>query len=169
VPVHDSDRAVHDIYAGPSSAPIADAFPAAVGQNGLIDRGVLSAILTRDPTAFRRLEAIVHPLVSAHRESFLSRIEAGLYPMCVLDVPLLFETGLDKKVDVVLVVTASPAVQKQRVMTRAGMTVEKFEAILSRQLADSEKRRRAHAIIDTSMGMASAERQTASLIRALRR
>ena len=167
-PVHDSDAAVHELYASSAMAEISAVFPGVV-RNGAVDRNLLSAKVLGDKTAIKRLQQIVHPMVSAHRQAFLQRARAGAYPLCIVDVPLLFETGAERTVDVILVVTASTDVQKQRVMSRPGMTADKFEAILSNQMADREKRRRAHWIIDTTNGLASARRQVSGILRALGR
>jgi dephospho-CoA kinase len=168
VPVHDSDRAVHELYASAAVAPINAAFPGVVDAGG-VNRAKLAKIVLSTPQALKRLEEIVHPLVVDQRDRFLERARDRLFPICVLDVPLLFETGIDRLVDLVVVVTADAAVQKQRVLARPGMTEDKFEAILSRQTADAEKRRRAHCIIDTSFGLEDARRQVVALLRALSR
>ena len=165
IPVHDSDRAVHDIYAGPEGAPILEAFPAAAGASG-IDRNKLAGIVLADPKAMKRLEELVHPLVSAHRKAFLdhARLTGARYAVC--DVPLLFETGLDQEMDVILVVSAPFAVQKARVLQRPGMTPSKFDVILSKQMPDEDKRRRAHLVVDTSNGIDDARRQIDRFLRA---
>ncbi len=165
IPVHDSDRAVHDIYAGPKGAPILEAFPAAAGSSG-IDRNRLANIVLADPAAIKRLEELVHPLVSAHRKAFLdrARLTGARYAVC--DVPLLFETGLDQDMDIILVVSAPFAVQKARVLQRPGMTPGKFDVILSKQMPDEEKRRRAHLVVDTSNGFDDARRQIDRFLRA---
>lgn len=167
-PVHDSDAAVHELYASSAVADISVVFPGVV-RNGAVDRNLLAAKVLGDKGAIKRLQEIVHPMVSAHRQAFLKRARAGAYPFCIIDVPLLFETGAERTVDVILVVTASTDVQKQRVMSRPGMTADKFEAILSNQMPDREKRRRAHWIIDTTSGLASAGRQVSGILRALGR
>ncbi len=168
VSVHDSDSAVHELYASEAAGLIEAAFPG-VSSNGVVDRAILAKRVLGDSTALKQLEQIVHPLVSQHRESFLQRAQARGFSLCIVDIPLLFESGADQSVDIVLVVTASSAVQKQRVMARPGMTEQKFQAILSRQIPDSEKRRKAHWIIDTSFGLAHALRQTSGFLRSVYR
>jgi dephospho-CoA kinase len=168
VPVHDSDAAVHELYASSAVFEVSAAFPGVV-RDGAIDRNLLAAKVLGDRLAIRRLQEIVHPKVLAHRQEFLQRIRAGGYPFCVVDVPLLFETGAEQSVNVILVVTSTPDVQKQRVMSRPGMTTDKFEAIISNQMPDREKRRRAHWIIETTNGIACARRQVSGILRALGR
>lgn len=167
-PVHDSDAAVHELYATSAVAPIATEFPGAI-VNNVVDRQILAKAVLSDPAALRRLEGIVHPLVSMHRETFLQNARNAGCQFAIADIPLLFETGADRLVDIIVVVTASSSVQKERVMARPGMTNEKFHAILSRQTPDSEKRRKAHWLIDTSFGYEAAQRQVAGLMRALSR
>ena len=168
IPVHDSDKAVHELYASTAIEPIRKAFPGIVDAGG-VNRAALAKVVLSDPEALKRLEAIVHPLVARRREAFIEKARQRGTPICVLDVPLLFEIGMDRLVDIVVVVTADQAVQKQRVLARPGMTAEKFGAILSRQMPDSEKRRRSHCIIDTSFGIQAARRQVVSLLQALAR
>jgi dephospho-CoA kinase len=163
VPVYDADAAVHRLYAGPAVTPIGSVFPDAI-VGARVDRAVLSQIILADSTALPKLEAIVHPLVATSRRAFLNQCIARAAPGCVLDVPLLFETGGDKSVDVIVVVSAAADVQKQRVLARADMSAEKFSAINAKQLPDAEKRRRAHYIVDTGRGIASARRQVAALL-----
>ncbi len=168
VPVHDSDNAVHELYAVGAAGLIEEAFPG-VSSNGIVDRAALGKRVLGDSAALKQLEQIVHPLVHQHRESFLQRARGHGFSLCVVDIPLLFESGADHSVDIILVVTASSAVQKQRVMARPGMTEEKFQAILSRQIPDSQKRRKAHWIIDTSFGLTDAFRQTSAFLRSASR
>lgn len=168
IPVHDSDRAVHELYESDALEPIRAAFPGVVGSGG-VDRGLLAKRVFGDQQALERLEQIVHPLVSRRRDDFLAAARTMGFPLCIVEIPLLYETGADCWLDVVAVVTADPAVQKQRVMARPGMTQEKFAAILSRQISDAEKRRRAHWLIDTSRGLEAARRQATDFLRALRR
>lgn len=166
VAVHDSDAAVHAIYADAAEVHLAADFPQAF-PNGRFDRSALAALVVGNPEAMRRLEAIVHPLVSASRVSFLDAQRARSARVAVLDVPLLFETGLSDAVDICLVVTAPPELQRRRVLARPGMSLEKFEAINARQLADAHKRSRAHWIIDTSHGIPAARRDVIALLRSI--
>lgn len=169
VPVYDSDAAVHALYAagGAAVAPVETAFPGVV-TDGAIDRAKLSARVVGDPEALAKLEAIVHPLVGAHRIGFFDKARAEGHEIVVLDVPLLFETGGQKSVDKVVVVSAPPEVQRARVLARPEMTPEKFEAILARQLPDAEKRARADFVIDTGRGVDHAREQVRDLLTLLR-
>lgn len=169
VPVYDSDAAVHALYAagGAAVAPVETAFPGVV-TDGAIDRAKLSARVVGDPEALAKLEAIVHPLVGAHRIGFFDKARAEGHEIVVLDVPLLFETGGQKSVDKVVVVSAPPEVQRARVLARPEMTPEKFEAILARQLPDAEKRARADFVIDTGQGVDHAREQVRDLLTLLR-
>ena len=155
IPVLDSDSVVHDLYGGPAAAEIGKAFPGTV-RNGVVDRTLLSKSVLGDQQALKRLEALVHPMVAQEREKFLTRHRNLGDRLVVLDIPLLFETGGADLVDKVVVVTADPEVQRERVMSRPGMTSTKFEAILARQIPDAEKRARADFIIDTGLGMEAA-------------
>jgi dephospho-CoA kinase len=166
VPVHDSDATVHELYCGEAVAAIEQAFPG-TARDGLVDRARLAARVLDDPAALRRLEAVIHPLVRASREAFLAAAAQNGDRLVVVDVPLLFETGLDATVDAVVLVSAPESVQKERVGTRPGMTPERLSAILARQLPDAEKRRRSHFVMDTGRGLAAAERQVRSILRAL--
>ena len=156
-PVWDADAAVHDLYApgGAAVAPVAAAFAGTMCDGG-IDRAALRQALAADPAGFQRLEAIVHPLVAAERADFIAR-QADT-PIVVLDIPLLYETGAERGMDGVAVVSAPAAVQRARVMARPGMTEENFRLILSRQMPDSEKRKRADWVIpsDTMDGARAA-------------
>lgn len=169
VPVYDSDAAVHALYAagGAAVAPVEAAFPGVV-TDGAIDRAKLSAKVVGDPEALAKLEAIVHPLVGAHRIGFFEKAQAEGRDIVVLDVPLLFETGGQKSVDKVVVVSAPAEVQRARVLARPEMTPEKFEAILARQLPDAEKRARADFVIDTGQGVEHARKQVRDLLTLLR-
>lgn len=164
-PVHDSDAAVHALYSGAAVAPVEAAFPG-VAKEGAIDRAALGARVLGDGAAMKRLEAIVHPLVSADREAFVTRARASGARMVVFDIPLLFETGGQTLCDAICVVTAPADVQRARVMARPGMTAEKFEAILARQTPDAEKRRRAHFLVDSGRSLESARAQVESIMRA---
>ncbi|WP_426022583.1 dephospho-CoA kinase [Brevundimonas sp. PWP3-1b1] len=152
--VWNADDAVHRLYApgGAAVEPVGEAFPGVV-VNGAVDRTRLAEALGRDETAFRRLETIVHPLVAQGRAADLEAARAAGTRLAVLDIPLLFETGGDKAVDAVVVVTADPAIQAERVLARPGMTRERFDAILARQMPDAEKRARADFVIDTGRGL----------------
>ena len=168
IPTYDSDAAVHSLYdkGGAAVAPIEAAFPG-VAVDGRIDRAKLSARVLNDHTALRQLEAIVHPLVGGHQRDFLHKAAAAGAKMVVLDIPLLFETEGHKRVDVTVVVSAPPDLQRERVLARPGMTAEKLDAILAKQLADGEKRKRADFVVDTSKGLEHARAQVAEIIKAL--
>ncbi|MEP9367776.1 dephospho-CoA kinase [Xanthobacter sp. VNH20] len=166
VPVYDADAAVHALYRGDAVAPVEAAFPG-VTKDGAIDRPSLSARVLGDAEAMKRLEAIVHPLVRGREIAFLERARAAGARLVVLDIPLLFETGGEKRVDAVAVVSAPGDVQEARVLERPGMTRERFAAILAKQLPDSLKRARAHFLIDTGRGFESAGHQVRGIVRAL--
>jgi dephospho-CoA kinase len=163
--IWNADEAVHRLYAsgGAAVAPIAEAFPGVV-VDGAVDRDRLAAALGRDEAAFRRLESIVHPLVVRGRLEDLAAAGARGVKLAVLDIPLLFETGGDAAVDAVVVVTAPPEVQAARVLARPGMTRERFEAILARQLPDAEKRRRADFIVETGQGLEAARTRVREIV-----
>ena len=169
VPVWDADAAVHEIYArgGKAVEPVRQRFPDAV-VDGAVDRERLSAEVVGNDAAIRDLEAIVHPLVGEHRAAFRARADAQGAEIVVVDVPLLFETGGEKKVDAVVVVSARPEQQRERVLARPGMSAAKFEAILARQTPDAEKRARADHVIDTSLTLAETEAQVQALVATLR-
>jgi dephospho-CoA kinase len=152
VPVYDADATVHQIYQGEAVPAIEAAFPGTTA-DGKVDRNKLSAQVVHDPDAMKRLERIVHPMLRSYHQEFLHDAEASGAPVAVVDVPLLFETGGEQRVDAVVVVTATPEIQRQRVLARDNMTSERFGAILSRQLPDAEKRRRADFVVDTSHGL----------------
>jgi dephospho-CoA kinase len=164
VPVHDADLTVHRLYAGEAAALIEAAFPG-VTDAGSVDRNKLGQRVLGDPDALQRLEGIVHPLVVREELRFLAQAEKAGAPIAVLDIPLLFETGADRRVDAVVVVTAPPQVQRARAFERPGMTEEKFEAILGKQMPDTEKRRRADFVVDTSQGLDSARTQVHAILR----
>ncbi len=167
VPVVDADAVVHDLYRGEAVEPIEAAFPGSV-VNGAVDRGRLAERLAKDPAGFKTLEAIVHPLVWQKEKEAIDRLRAENTPLVVLDIPLLYENHAEARVDRVVVVTADSAVQKARVMARPGMTEEKFRMILSRQMPDSEKRRRADFIIDTGLGLEHARQRVDEILRELK-
>jgi dephospho-CoA kinase len=164
VPVHDADEVVHALYRGRAAPLIEAAFPGTVS-DGLVDRAALSKVLFQDESGLRILERLVHPLVREERERFL--VANAHAAAVVLDIPLLFETGGERETDAVALVTASETVQRERVLARPGMTEEKFRAILGKQLPDSEKRRRAHFLIETGFGFAHAERRVRAVLRAI--
>jgi len=152
VPVYDADATVHTLYEGEAVPAIEAAFPGTTA-DGKVDRNKLSARVVHDPAAIRQLEQIVHPMLGASRQKFLDDAERSGAPVAVVDVPLLFETGGEKRVDAVVVVTTTPEIQRQRILARDNMTGEKLDAILARQLPDAEKRRRADFVVDTSHGL----------------
>ena len=164
VPVHDADEAVHALYRGRAAPLIKAAFPGTV-IDGAVDRAALSKVLFEDESRLRTLERIVHPLVREERDKFLAANAQA--PVVVLDVPLLFETGGEREADAVALVTAPESVQSERVLARPDMTDEKFRAILGKQMPDSEKRRRAHFLIETGFGFAHAERRVRAVLRAI--
>jgi dephospho-CoA kinase len=166
VPVFDADAAVHRLYEGEAAPLIAAAFPGAVPA-GRVDRERLSRDVVGDNAAFAKLEAIIHPLVRKAREEFLAAAKAEGAEIAVLDIPLLFETGGEHDVDKIVVVSAPEPVQKERVLARPGMTEEKFSAILAKQMPDSEKRKRADFVIDTSRGFTAAREDVRVILRAL--
>ncbi|OAP49239.1 dephospho-CoA kinase [Sinorhizobium americanum] len=149
VPVNDADEVVHDLYRGEAVALVEAAFPG-VAKDGIIDRAELSRQLLAEPERLGELERIVHPLVRAREEAFVARHRAAGPAFVLLDIPLLFETRAEKRVDRVVVVSCDAETQRERVMKRPGMTAEKFAMILARQVPDSEKRARADYVIDTS-------------------
>jgi dephospho-CoA kinase len=167
VPVHDADAAVHEIYREEGVAPLREAFPNVV-RTGVVDRQELSRELAAAPEKLRLLEAIVHPLVRQREKNFLSRQEEAGSPLVLLDIPLLFETGAEKRVDAVAVVTCDPQIQRERVLARPGMTEEKLAMILSRQMPDAEKRKKADFLIDTGEGMEAARQRVRQIIASLK-
>lgn len=152
VPVYDADATVHKIYEGEAVPAIEAAFPGTT-VGGKVDRNRLSAQVVHDPAAMKRLEGIVHPMLGASRQKFLHDAEQSGAPVAVVDVPLLYETGGEKRVDAVVVVTTTPEIQRQRVLARENMSGERLDAILARQLPDAEKRKRADFVVDTSHGL----------------
>ncbi len=166
VPVHDSDATVHALYAGAAAPLVERAFPG-VTHEGIVDRALLAARVRHNPREMARLEAIIHPLVRADRAAFVRAAAERGEKLVVLDVPLLFESGTDRECDATVVVSAPEAVQKARVFERPGMTPQWLAVIMSKQMPDSEKRRRAQFVIDTSKGVDAAERQVRSILRAL--
>ena len=166
--VWNADDSVHRLYlpGGAAVGPVGQAFPGVV-VDGAVDRTRLAEALGKDETAFRSLEAIVPPLVAQGRAADLEAARTGGVKLAVLDIPLLFETGGDRAVDAVVVVTADPAIQAERVLARPGMTRERFDAILARQMPDAEKRARADFVIDTGRGLEAARAEVEAIVAAV--
>ena len=164
VPVHDSDAAVHKLYEGEAVAAIEQAFPGSTA-GGKVNRQKLGALVVNDAAALKRLEAIVHPLVRQSETRFLQHAKVRGDKIVVLDIPLLYETGGEKRVDAVAVVTAPHDIQRQRVLERPGMTLDKLEALLAKQMPDAEKRRRADYIVDSGHGLDKARAQVRDILR----
>ena len=163
VPVHDADAAVHRLYQGEAVAVIEAAFPGTTAE-GKVDRQKLAAKVLGDPAARKRLESIVHPLVRESEVKFLTEARARQAPIVVLDIPLLYETGGQARVDAVVVVSAPADVQRARVLARPGMTPERFEQLLAAQVPDAEKRRCADFVVDTSQGFDAARAQVRDIL-----
>jgi len=163
VPVYDADATVHQIYAGEAAPVIEAAFPGTT-VDGRVDRQKLSTRVVHDAAAMKHLETVVHPMLRAHQDAFLDRAERSGAPVAVLDIPLLFETGGESRVDAVVVVTTSPEIQRARILARPLMTPDKLEAILARQLPDAEKRKRADFVVDTSHGLEPVRRQIRDIL-----
>jgi dephospho-CoA kinase len=166
VPVHDADAVVHRLYDGEAAAAIEAAFPGTAA-SGKVDRDRLAARVLGDSAALKRLEAIVHPLVQEAERRLLAEAETRGEKVAVLDIPLLFETGGEKRVDAVVVVSAPPDVQRSRVLERPGMTADKLDAILAKQMPDDEKRRRADFVVDTSRGFEAARADVRAILDAV--
>jgi dephospho-CoA kinase len=166
VPVHDADATVHRLYEGDAVAPIEAAFPGTT-VDGKVDREKLARRVLGDTPALQRLEAIVHPLVRAAETQFLAKAAANGASVAVLDIPLLFETGADGRVDAVVVVSAPADIQRHRAFERPGMTAEKLQQILARQMPDAEKRARADFVVDSSQGIEAARAQVQSILQSL--
>jgi dephospho-CoA kinase len=170
IPVYDADAAVHQLYepSGAAVAPVVEAFGETIlSPEGGIDRARLSALVINDPQALNQLNGLVHPLVAKAQIAFDTQAKQSGAPLAVFDVPLLFEGGSDRLMDVVAVVTAPQAVQLSRVLSRQDMNENKLEAILKRQMPDAEKQRRAHFVIETGFGLAYARAQVQALIAAV--
>jgi dephospho-CoA kinase len=165
VPVHDADAAVHKLYEGEASGQIEAAFPGST-RNGRVDRTALGKQVVGDPPALRRLEAIVHPLVRNAEQKFLRDAEHSGAKIVVLDIPLLFETGGESRVDATVVVSATEAAQRERVLAR-GVSLEQLEALLVRQMPDAEKRRRADFVVDSGQGVEHARTQVQQILLAV--
>jgi dephospho-CoA kinase len=167
VPVSDSDQAVHDLYAGEAVPLLAHDFPE-VFDGGAVDRQLLSKTLAKNPDKLKLLEAIVHPLVRQKQRDFVAARGREGCDLALLDIPLLFEVGRADDVDVIVVASCDAEQQRKRVLARPNMSVEKFEFILSLQMPDAEKRRRADYIVDTGQGMDAARDQVRKIVAALR-
>jgi len=166
VPVHDADAAVHRLYEGEAVATIEAAFPGTT-TDGKVDRNKLGARVLGDDAALKRLEKIVHPMVRASEQRLLDEAKARGEKIAVLDIPLLFETGGEQRVDAVVVVSAPAEVQRARVLGRPGMTEDKLAAILAKQVPDAEKRRRADFVVDTSGSFDAARAQVRAILDAV--
>jgi len=171
VPVHDSDAAVHRLLApGGAAVPrVVAVFPGVSDRHGGIDRGELGARVFGDVPALKRLERILHPLVRQSQQRFLKQARARREPLVVLDIPLLFETGGERRCDAIIVVSAPRRVQRARVMARPNMTEQRFRAILAKQMPDHEKRRRADYIVASGLGRAATYRALRRIVRRLKR
>ena len=169
VPVYDADAAVHDLYdeGGAAVGPVGEAFPGVV-RAGRVDREALRQAVLGNREALKKLNAIVHPLVGRDRVGFFAKAEADGADIVVLDIPLLFETGGHANVDAVVVASAPADMQRERVLARPGMSPERLDAILAQQMADAEKRARAHFVVDTSRGLEPARQQVAEIVAAVR-
>lgn len=170
VPVHDADATVHALFGpgGKAIAAVAAAFPGVLGADGAIDRKALGAKVFGDDAALKRLEAIVHPLVRAAERDFLARQRRRRTRLVVLDIPLLFETQGERRCDVVAVVSAPAFLQAARVLARPGMTRQRLDAVLAKQMPDGDKRRRADVVIPTGLGKNPAWRRLRLLVEGLR-
>ena len=166
VPVHDADAVVHRLYHGQAVAAVEATFPGTT-VDGTVDRAKLAARVLNDPAALKRLEGIVHPLVEEAEQRLLAEAEKRGEKVSVLDIPLLFETGGERRVDAVVVVSAPGEVQRTRLLQRPGMTIEKIESILAWQMPDAEKRARADFIVDTSRGFDAARAQVRAILAAI--
>lgn len=163
IPVHDADATVHALYAGKAAPVIEQLFPGTT-QYGKVNRALLAQQVIGDDAAMKRLEAAIHPLVRAQEVEFLQKARRNNARLVVLDIPLLFETGGEKRVDGVIVVSANPQEQEKRVLSRPGMTSGKFSAILARQVADAEKRQRADFLVLTDDGLEAARSQAIAIV-----
>lgn len=166
VAVLDSDAVVHELYREEAAPLIEEAFPGTT-VSGVVDRGKLGEVLRENPANFKRLEEIVHPLVRKRQQAFLAAAQNEGREFALLDIPLLFETGAENRIDKVVVVSCSPEVQRERVLSRPGMTEEKFAMILARQMPDEEKRRRADFIVESGSGVENARDQVREILQTL--
>jgi dephospho-CoA kinase len=165
VAVHDADAVIHKLYGkgGAAVAPLAQLFPEAV-KDGAVDRAALSALVAGNPAALAKLEALVHPLAAAARDAFLQAAASNNTPIVLLDIPLLFETGAEAGLDALVVASAPQTAQRARALQRPGMTAEKFESLLARQMPDVEKRARAHYVVVTDQGLDHARQQVRMIL-----
>lgn len=168
IPVHDADQVVHELYSGRAAPLVETAFPGTV-TDGKVNRQKLAKCVLNNPEAMAKLETIVHPLVREAETAFLEKATKSGATLVVLDIPLLFETHSENRVDKILVVTASADTQRQRVLARSGMTEEKLAAILARQTPDADKRKRADVVINTGRGLDKAREEVRKLIAELTR
>jgi dephospho-CoA kinase len=168
LPVNDADAVVHDLYAG-EAAPLVDAVFPGTMKGGAVDRQELARQLALAPDGFRQLESIVHPLVQQREIEFIERESAKGTTMVILDIPLLFESGAEKRVDAIVVASCDPRIQRQRVLARPNMTEAKFNMILSRQTTDAQKRARADYVIDTGHSIDAARQRVAAIVSDLKR
>lgn len=166
IPVHDADATVHALYQREAVGPVGKAFPGVV-VDGVVDRKALAEVLSDRPGEFKTLEAIIHPMVRRKESEFLEAQRKAGQAVVVLDIPLLFETGGEKRVDKVVVVSCSAETQRERVMARAGMTEEKFAMLLARQIPDEEKRHRADFVVNTDNGLEDARKQVEQILKNL--
>jgi dephospho-CoA kinase len=166
VPVHDSDAIVHALYEGEAVSLIERAFPGSTS-GGKVNRNTLAAMVLNDQAALARLEAIIHPLVTASREKFLAQAQAHGAPIVVVDIPLLFETAAESRCDAVVVVSAPADIQRARALDRPGMTEEKFATLLAKQMPDAQKRRRADFIVDSSQGFDQTRAQIRDILQSV--
>jgi dephospho-CoA kinase len=166
VPVHDSDAVVHALYEGEAVSLIERAFPGSTS-GGKVDRNTLAAMVLNDQAALARLEAIIHPLVTASREKFLAQAQARGAPIVVVDIPLLFETTAESQCDAVVVVSAPAEIQRARALDRPGMTEEKFATLLAKQMPDAQKRRRADFVVDSSQSFEQTRAQIRDILQSV--
>ncbi|WP_338721462.1 dephospho-CoA kinase [Devosia sp. XK-2] len=167
VPVFSADQAVADLYAGKAVAPVEQLFPG-VAENGIVNRAELSRRLAADPTGFKQLEAVVHPLVRETIAQFLDRMAADGHALAAVEVPLLFESGHDYGFDTIAVTFVDETIQRERIMARPGMTVEKMESLLARQMPQAEKKDRADWLFDTTRPIAAIEAEVAEIVAKIR-
>ena len=170
VPVHDSDAVVHSLMSGGGAAvaAVGEAFKGVV-RDGAVDRRELGCLVFCDPDGLDRLEAILHPLVACDRQRFLAACRRARAPVAAVDIPLLFETGSDSECDLTVIVTAPRCVQRSRISSRPGMTDERLEQIIRRQMPDSEKRQDADFVVQTGLGFRATLRSLAGIVRLAKR